>query len=291
MAEETLAKSSLPPFLIFGRYVWYLYYLPQTFLPLLMFFAVLHIGKPIDQPIARRWLLLYLPAALIVLGVLTNDLHSLAFIPLDGWANDSYRHGPLYFAAVFWMALLFAAMLAVSLVRCAVPGMRKNLWMPLLPLAFGAVYTTSYILHPGGILAYLYKMPEAVCFVCAAFLEGLILARLLPTNDNYYELWCASDLGGGIVSRSGNLQYPTRNSVPVSVDDVRRAALQPLRLRDGDLMLNSRTVHGGWGYWTTDMTEINLLNARLEDLGDVLSEENSMLEGENELQERRLRIE
>lgn len=84
---------------------------------------------------------------------------------------------------------------------------------------------------------------------------------------------------------------PDANSVPVSVDDVRRAALQPLRLRDGDLMLNSRTVHGGWGYWTTDMTEINLLNARLEDLGDVLSEENSMLEGENELWERRLRIE
>ncbi len=214
MAEETLAKSSLPPFLIFGRYVWYLYYLPQTFLPLLMFFAVLHIGKPIDQPIARRWRLLYLPAALIVLGVLTNDLHSLAFIPLDGWASDSYRHGPLYFASVFWMALLFAAMLAVSLVRCAVPGMRKNLWMPLLPLAFGAVYTISYILHPGGILAYLYKMPEAVCFVCAAFLEGLILARLLPTNDNYYELWCASDLGGGIVSRSGNLQYPTQTAFP-----------------------------------------------------------------------------
>lgn len=291
LALRTLKYQFLPAASAVGRYVWYLYYLPQTFLPLLMFFAVLHIGKPIDQPIARRWRLLYLPAALIVLGVLTNDLHSLAFIPLDGWASDSYRHGPLYFAAVFWMALLFAAMLAVSLVRCAVPGMRKNLWMPLLPLAFGAVYTISYILHTGGILAYLYKMPEAVCFVCAAFLEGLILARLLPTNDNYYELWCASDLGGGIVSRSGNLQYPTRNSVPVSVDDVRRAALQPLRLRDGDLMLNSRTVHGGWGYWTTDMTEINLLNARLEDLGDVLSEENSMLEGENELRERRLRIE
>ena len=291
LALRTLKYQFLPAYSAAGRYVWYLYYLPQTFLPLLMFFAVLHIGKPVDQPISRYWRALYLPAALIVLGVLTNDMHNLAFIPLDGWESDSYRHGALYFAAVSWMALLFAAMLAVSLVRCAVPSMRKNLWMPLLPLAFGVVYTVSYILNPDGILPYLYKMPEAVCFVCAAFLEGLILARLLPTNDNYYELWCTSELGGGIVSSSGDLCYPTRNSVCVSIEDVRRAALQPIGLQGGNLLLNSRAVHGGWGYWTTDMTEINLLNARLEDLGDVLSEENSMLEGENELRERRLRIE
>lgn len=291
LALRTLKYQFFPAGSLPNRYAWYLYYLPQTFLPLLMFFAVLHIGRPIDQPIPRRGKLLYLPAALIVLGVLTNDLHHLAFAPLDGWASDSYRHGPVYFLAVFWMALLFVGMLAVALKRCAAPATRRSLWMPILPLLFGAVYTVCYLLEPDGLLPHLYKMPEAACFVCAAFLECLIQAHLLPTNDSYADLWRVSDLGGGILDRHGTLRYPTRNPPSVTAEQVLAAAEHPLRLPGRSLLLNSHAVCGGWGYWTTDMAEIDRLNRQLEDLGDVLSEENDLLERENDLKARRLRIE
>ena len=43
-----------------SRYCWYLYYLPQTFILLPMFFSVLYIGRPTDQPISRHWRLLYI---------------------------------------------------------------------------------------------------------------------------------------------------------------------------------------------------------------------------------------
>lgn len=291
LALRTLKYQFVPADTAASRYVWYLYYLPQTFLPLLMFFAVLHIGRPIDLPIHRGWKLMYLPAALIVLGVLTNDLHRLAFIPLDGWASDTYRHGPIYFAAVLWIALLFVGMLAVALKRCAAPATRRNLWMPVIPPVLGAVYTACYIIDPDGVLPYLYKMPEVACFVCAAFLECLILAHLLPTNDSYADLWRVSDLGGGIMDRSGALRYPTRTPPNVTAEQVIKAAEQPMRLPESSLLLNSHAVCGGWGYWTTDMAEIDRLNGQLEELGDVLSEENAMLEGENELKARRLRIE
>lgn len=291
LALRTLKYQFVPADSAASRCVWYLYYLPMSFLPLMMFFAVLHIGRPIDQPIRRGWKLLYLPASLIALGVLANDMHQLAFIPLDGWASDTYRHGPVYFIAISWMALLFLGILTVALKRCAAPATRRNLWMPVVPLAFGAVYTVGYIIDPGGVLPYLYKMPEVACFVCAAFLECLIQAHLLPTNDSYADLWSTSDLGGGIMDRSGVLRYPTRTSPRVTAEQVLDAAEHPKRLPDSSLLLNSRAVSGGWGYWTTDMAEIDCLNRQLEDLGDVLSEENAMLEGENELKARRLHIE
>lgn len=291
LALRTLKYQFVPANSLGNRYVWYLYYLPQTFLPLLMFFAVLHIGKPIDQPVQIRWKLLYLPAALLVLGVLTNEWHHLAFAPLDGWVSDTYRYGPLYFAVVLWMVLLFVGMLIIALKRCAAPATRRNLWMPILPLLFGTLYTVLYILNPNGLLPYLYKMPEVACFVCAAFLECLIQAHLLPTNDDYADLWHISDLGGGIMDYNGVLCYPTRNTPAVTKDQVLEAEKHPIRLPESALQLNSHAVSGGWGYWTTDMTEIDRLNQQLEELGDVLAEENAMLEGENDLKERRLRIE
>ena len=84
---RTIKFVFLPSGHITNRYAWYLYYFPQTFTVLLMFFTVLHIGRPHNRPINTKWKLLYLPAALLSLGILTNDLHQLAFRFPDGVAN------------------------------------------------------------------------------------------------------------------------------------------------------------------------------------------------------------
>lgn len=79
MLLRTVKFIFLPNNHFLTRYAWYLYYLPQTLTVLFIFFAVLHIGKPYDEPISKKWKLLYIPAALIIIGILTNDLHQCAF--------------------------------------------------------------------------------------------------------------------------------------------------------------------------------------------------------------------
>ena len=275
------------------RLCWYFYYFPQTFILLPMFFSVLYIGRPTDQPISRRWRLLYLPAAVIVLAIVTNDLHQLAFRFPCGVISydDNYSHGIFYFASMAWVLFLFVAMIAVSVRRCAVYGNRKKIWMAILPLAIGALCFASYFIWgDNGILA-LFRVPEIVCFVYCSFMEGLILAGLLPSNDSYDDLWNASSIGAGIMDQNGSIRYSAAQKNTVTPAQIRAAEKNELLLQDGSVALRSHAIHGGFGFWTKDISEINRLHRELTELGDVLAEENAILDAENKLAEERVRVE
>ena len=74
----------------YGRYLWYSYYIAMVFLPLMMFFAMLNIGKP-ENTNNRKYLLI-IPAAVLVLLVMTNDFHQLAFVfepDFHNWNNNT----------------------------------------------------------------------------------------------------------------------------------------------------------------------------------------------------------
>lgn len=292
---RTVKYVFLPADSAAARYTWYLYYVPQTFAILLLFFAVLHIGRPYGAPPDRRVRLLYIPAVLLCAGILTNDFHQLAFRFSGGvaaWEDGApYTHGPLYTAALVWMVAFFIVMLTIALTRCAVSENRKNLWLPLLPLCFGCVYCALYLFAPGSPLIAVFKVPEVVCFVLPAFLEGLILAGLFPQNDNYHALWNASRLSGGIMDLRGEFCYSSEQCPRLTMAQVLTAAVRPIPLGGGGTLLRSRAVSGGYGYWLRDVREINRINEQLAGTGDVLAEENAILEAENSLREKRLSIE
>ena len=277
-----------------ARFTWYLYYIPQIFCVVLMFLAVLHIGRPYGSPIHSRWKLIYVPSAMIVAGILTNDLHQFAFrFPegLEAWDRVDYTYGPLYFAAVLWIAVLFLAILVVIFVRCSVPEKRGKIWMPLLPLLIVIVYGIAYGSPHENIILVMYKMPEVFCFTFAAFLETLMLAHLIPTNDSYEDFWNVSSIGAGIMNQADEIKYKSISSEEVTPKQIREAEHKAVFLKNGNVLLKSRRIHGGFCYWVRDISEINRLNQELSDLGDLLREENAMLNAENELKANRPRIE
>ena len=72
-------KYSFVTGLAAGRYIWYLYYLPMLFLPLLCVYIALSMGKSEDYRLSRgTGMLSIIPAALFLL-VITNDLHQQVF--------------------------------------------------------------------------------------------------------------------------------------------------------------------------------------------------------------------
>lgn len=78
MALRAIKYNSPADINTYGRYLWYSYYIAMVFLPLMMFFATLNIGKP-ENTNNRKYLLI-IPAAVLVLLVMTNDFHQLAFV-------------------------------------------------------------------------------------------------------------------------------------------------------------------------------------------------------------------
>lgn len=294
MVLRTIKYEFLPDGSIAVRYAWYLYYIPQTFCVLLMFFSVLHIGRPQNRPISSLWKLLYVPAVIVTLGILTNDLHQLAFrFPdsLENWNGVDYTYGPLYFLAVLWIVALFAAILVIVFVRCAVPENRRKIWMPMIPLIFAVVYCVSYLTSQDNLLVETFRMPEFFCFIFAAFMECVISVHLIPSNDSYGDLWNSSSIGAGIMDNNGVIRYKSKVSIRVTEEQVRNAVNNVVLLNDGRFLLKSHAINGGFGYWTKDISEINRLNRELADLGDVLIEENAMLDAENRLAEERIQVE
>lgn len=294
MALRTLKYNPFPAGHIITRYAWYLYYLPMLFIPLLLFFSVLSIGKSYPKTISRRWYLLFIPTALILLGILTNDLHQMAFGFPGGllfWSDSDMNRGIIYYAAMLWIAMLLAASLVVVVVRCAVPERRNRALIPLIPLAAGAVYVLCTIGNVDNLLTRMLKVPEVGCIIFTAFIECLICVHMFPTNDGYGAFWNASSIGAGIMDQNGNICYKSARSFPVTPEQVRQAQTGGVLLADGNLHLKSHAIRGGYGYWLRDISEIKRLNEELEDLGNVTAEENSMLEAENKMKADRIRIE
>ena len=64
------------------RYLWYGYYVPMLFIPLLCVLVALSLGRPENYRLPRWTNLLYLPTALLLLQVLTNDLHHKAYLEM-----------------------------------------------------------------------------------------------------------------------------------------------------------------------------------------------------------------
>ena len=61
------------------RRLWYFYYFPMLFIPMLSVFVSWSLGKGEDFRLPRWIKLLYFPTLLLLLLVLTNDLHQQVF--------------------------------------------------------------------------------------------------------------------------------------------------------------------------------------------------------------------
>ena len=136
------------------RHLWYLYYVPQILAPLFSLFAALHLGRREDDTFSAKWYLLFIPAALLIGGVLTNDLHQMTFRALPGAAtlDADYTHGWMYYFAMTWIVGLLLATGIIVYRKCRVSESRRYAWIPLCiflggfalcALSFANIYTKS----------------------------------------------------------------------------------------------------------------------------------------------------
>ena len=108
------------------RYLWYLYYVPQILAPLFSLFAALQLGRRDGDTFSLRWYLLFLPAICLIGGVLTNDLHQMAFRA----APALQRYHPTIFTAgctiSSWRGLSFCCwqpgLLSIASAACLKAG-------------------------------------------------------------------------------------------------------------------------------------------------------------------------
>ena len=267
--------------------LWYLYYLPQLFAPVLVLLAALHLGRREGQPIARGWYLLLVPAAALLAGILTNSRHELAFRFFPGQSRqDVYAHGPLYYAAVVFMLLTMAAALGVVVSRSRVRSGRSFFWLP------GAVFAGGFALCLLSFAELLtaFKLPELFSATFIATWECCIQIGLVPSNANYGGFFSASTICAQITDARDEPVYSSAQPLPLTQAQRRQAHAGAVMLTP-DLRLGCHAIRGGHVYWTESLAGINAIRERLRETGGMLAEENELVRAENEAAAERAQLE
>ena len=268
------------------RYCWYVYYLPILLIPTLFLMTCFRLSVGANRPRADEMLFL-IPAGLLALSVLTNDLHSWSFIPKESMADltgepNTYTHGFLYYAAYAWAGGAMTAGILLLLFACRKSGRWKKALLPLFILAVTPALFTAFNLIPEDSIPIKFIWPEVFIFSMLSVLEACIRSRLIPSNENYPGFFSQMDLSALITDKDLKAAFRTRIPVPAMEEQLQAALTAPVYPAP-DTRLFGMEIRAGCAFWTEDESALNRLNEELVDANEVLEQENELLEREREL--------
>lgn len=274
------------------RAIWYLYYLPMLFIPLMILFIALMLGKPENYRLPKKTLLLYIPTIILLGLVLTNDLHQLVFdFPENSvWTDKEYSYGFAYWPVVCWELLCSFAALVVMMIKCRVPYSRRTMWLPFLPLSAIFIYTVMYILDIYWVWFIAGDMTVTFCVLIAATLECCIQCGLIQSNSHYDELLKKCTLSIQLTDADYNVLLKSLAAKPISALEMRQTEAEPFILADG-YRLSGSAINGGHVLWLEDVSKLLAVLDDLKEIQEELEGANAILAAEYALKVRKTHIE
>ncbi|MBR4343709.1 MAG: hypothetical protein IKP88_13620 [Lachnospiraceae bacterium] len=257
------------------RFMWYWYYFPICFIPVLTLKIALRCGRSENIKQSFLWNLLYIPAIVLALLIITNDRTQLAFLFPDGLSagNEVYVKGPIYYISIVWVAALITASVIIILIKFAGRVLRKDSWAYYCVICTSLYFliTDYFDLAPviNGI-EFLNPVDTFAIFVVCGW-EACIQTCLLPSNSGYRYFFENSGLIARITDENGKVRIASKGSES-----------EWSRLRE-DYHILGRPVWGGMLNYAEDISAISKSTKELKEISDKLSEENSIQEAENAL--------
>ena len=273
------------------RFLWYGYYLPMLFIPVLAVLVALSLGKPENYRLPKWTHFLYLPSALLFLLVLTNDLHQLVFFfPTGVLSTREYDYGIGYYVVLAWMVLCAAAALAIILAKCRIPQSRRYLWLPVVPFALALGYCAAYIKGVYWVWLLAGDLTVSMCLIITAIFESCIQCSLIQSNTHYAELFHASTIGALITDRDFSVACAAKNARSVDSQTLMAAAESPVVTADG-IRISEAPIRWGHVFWEDDISPMLAVLKELDDTREELQSYGSILQAENAQKARRKKLE
>ena len=277
------------------RYVDYAYNVPLVFVPTLFLMTCIriHRGEEAQENGRERGLLV--PSAILLLLILTNDVHQLFYrrlIPLSEFHGivGTYTYGPLFYYMYCWVIVMLLAGFAILIRKTWKQNIRGLIWFASVVVIWGGMSLINWLVFTPLDLARLYHSPEINVFGMLGFFEVCIRNRLIPYNENYTGFFAS--LGLPVLITDGDLSavYETNLPVPADAGQLSAAVSAPVYL-DEDTRLFGMKIRPGYAFWTEDESELHRENRRLASANELLSEENDLIAVENELKEKKAHLE
>lgn len=257
------------------RYLWYSYYLPMLFIPLLAVLVALSLGKPDNFHLPKWTKFLYIPAVALLLLVLTNDLHQLVFVfPEDAvaWVND-YGYAAGYFLAVGWVIFCTITAFVVMLIKCRISHSRTVLMLPFVPAVMALIYGVLYYFRIPWLKFLTGDMTVVFCLLIAAILECCIECGLIQSNTGYEELFMVSRLGAQITNQENAVCLVSANARALAEEQRISAKTQTVST-DKSMIVKSQPIGFGHVLWQENVAQLTEAIEQIEENCRDLAEHN-----------------
>lgn len=256
------------------RYLKYAHYVPMVAIALLLLGVSLSIYRPKEKSLFNA---IWLPVGIGILlsvGILTNDIHSLAF-RFQGQSlidcDNGVRGWLIYLFMIFVFAVAFSSVIIIFRKRQKYIS-RKWCFIPILPILFEVLYAILYALklapQNGGIYYWDYGEVFSICTI--AFLELCIQLGMLPANKDYGKLFSAASYSAVILNRSGDPVYSTAG------------ARYPFQQSD-DVRIVKHEIQGGSIEYSVNVKHNRILTQQLVDTTQQLEARNNYLAEDNRI--------
>ena len=275
------------------RYLWYLFYLPMLFVPMLALLIAMSLGKPDDYRLPKWTAAMWLISGALLLLVLTNDFHQLVFtFPKDAsvWSDTDHGYGIAYFPVIGWQVLCGVTAFVIMLFKCRLKNGRHHLW-PAIPMGISLTYLAlNYMGVPwlkamfGDVSAF-QSLMYMLCF------EACIACGFIHSNSRYVDLFASSvGTSAEIADKDFNVRYAARNTTPIDKETMRNALQSPVAI-GGGLTVRTMPIGGGYAVWTEDVSALLAIKEESESLSEELAERNDILRYEYKREAKRRKVE
>lgn len=248
-----------------ARYLWYLYYLPIIFIPLLGVYIAIFLGKSENYQLSKKsWLLSLIPAALF-LAVITNDLHQQVFVFESGIPgvpdNKVVFHRPVYFVILVWIVGCVCFSIVQLLKKNRLPSIGKRRMMPFVLSCVMLLYGVLYLLGFQVVRDVFGDMNVMFCLFYAAIYESCIHCRMIQSNTGYVELYEATTLASCITDQNGHILLRSRTA---GENMVCPQEGESIVCPDG-MRISAAPVKDGFVIWGDNVQHLTELRARLDE--------------------------
>ena len=267
------------------RYLWYFYYLPMLFIPLEAFIISMSLG---NKKLPGWIKYLFVPANLLLLLVLTNDIHQRVFIFKDSLlSTKDYTYGIGYYIVALWMITFAGISLFIMVSKCRL----KDSWiyLPLFPFVISILYAIGYAKEVPFVRVWLSDLTVAQCLFFMSMFESCIQSGLIQSNVGYRELFEATTMKAELFNKDFKLLYSSIDN-PVTDKNILKKALKEATFLDENTLIKGHDIKHGYIFWQEDISKLVSINKELELTQAELIDTGDVLKVSHEQQERYLRL-
>ena len=275
---------------IVNRYLWYFYYVPAIGISNMVVLVSLYYNRNPDDKVPVSWYLTLIPSLASIILVFTNDSHRIAFTFPEGIENFHiiYKYNIGFYLIIAWVFLLILGGVIIMYTRAKQQVLGKGLRLVVFGFALAIIYFVWSLTGKKYITFVddMYGVPEVFMGILVVAMAGCISNGLIRANFNFQELFECSNLGAILVNKSGTIRYRSKDSINPSKEQMDEAIDHNIYI-DNNTRFQGERLKSGAIFWLDDMSSINTLAEELNEVHNRLEQENSLINAENQMIERR----